>query len=71
MVRQARDLTQEQLADLIGFDPSAVSKVEAGHRRLSAVELGKWARATSVSVDALLSPGSFSVALEDPDEVSA
>lgn len=69
MARQARDLTQEQLADLIGVDPSGISKVEAGARRLSAVDLGKWARATNVSVDALLSSAPFSVVV-DPDEAA-
>ena len=70
MARQAAELTQEELAELIGFDSSSgISKVEAGHRRLSAVALGRWARATNVSVDALLGPGPFSV--EIPDEVTA
>lgn len=66
IARQACDLTQEQLAEIIGFDSSSgISKVEAGQRRLSAVALGKWARATNVSVDALLGPGPFSVEVSD------
>lgn len=71
LARQAADLSQEQLAEMIGFDSSSgISKVEAGSRRLSAVALGKWARATNVSVDALLSPGVFSVELPEPDEAA-
>ncbi len=72
MARQACDLTQEALAELIGFDASGISKVEAGSRRLSAVDLGKWARATNVSVEALLSPEPFAVYVGAVDgEVSA
>lgn len=43
--RLAMRLSQEQLAELTGLDRTMVSKIEAGTRRLDALELVRLARA--------------------------
>ncbi|MEV0283504.1 XRE family transcriptional regulator [Kribbella sp. NPDC050820] len=47
-------LTQQSLANAIGLDPTALSKVLSGKRRLSGLELALVAEATGTPVDVLL-----------------
>ena len=59
-VRQAivaSGMSQQALAERIGMDPTALSKVLTGKRRLSSLELALIADATAVRVDELLDPG--------------
>ena len=53
----ASGMSQQALAERIGMDPTALSKVLTGKRRLSSLELALIADATSVRVDELLDPG--------------
>lgn len=53
-LRQARHLSQEQLADAAGLDRSYVGGVERGTRNISLVNIGKIARALGVSLSELL-----------------
>jgi Zn-dependent peptidase ImmA (M78 family)/transcriptional regulator with XRE-family HTH domain len=58
-VRQAivtSGMSQQAFAERIGMDPTALSKVLTGKRRLSSLELALVADATSVPVDELLDP---------------
>jgi Zn-dependent peptidase ImmA (M78 family) len=48
-------MSQHVLAETVGMDPTALSKVLSGKRRLSSLELGLIADATRVPVDELLS----------------
>ena len=52
----ASGMTQHALAECIGLDPTALSKVLTGKRKLSSLELALIADATSVQVDELLAP---------------
>jgi Zn-dependent peptidase ImmA (M78 family) len=52
---QASGMSQHALAQAVGMDPTALSKVLSGKRRLSSLELGLIADATRVPVDELLS----------------
>lgn len=52
---RASGMSQHALAQAIGMDPTALSKVLSGKRRLSSLELGLIAEATRVPVDELLS----------------
>ena len=59
-VRQAivaSGMSQQALAEHIGMDPTALSKVLTGKRGLSSLELALIADATAVRVDELLDPG--------------
>jgi Zn-dependent peptidase ImmA (M78 family)/transcriptional regulator with XRE-family HTH domain len=53
----ASGMSQQALAERIGMDPTALSKILTGKRRLSSLELALIADATSVRVDELLNPG--------------
>jgi transcriptional regulator with XRE-family HTH domain len=53
-LREAQGWSQRALARWVGLDQSAVSRIEAGRRRLSAEELERFAGALHVSADALL-----------------
>jgi transcriptional regulator with XRE-family HTH domain/Zn-dependent peptidase ImmA (M78 family) len=53
-LREAQGWSQRALARWVGLDQSAVSRIEAGHRRLTADELQRFAEALSVSADDLL-----------------
>ncbi|MBO3746529.1 ImmA/IrrE family metallo-endopeptidase [Streptosporangiaceae bacterium NEAU-GS5] len=58
-VREARlaaGLSQDQLADLIGLDRTMVSKVEAGTRRLDALELVRLSQALELPIGHFLDP---------------
>ena len=63
-LREQQGWSQRALAEWVGLDQSAVSRIEAGHRRLSADELQRFADALHVTADVLLQ-GSFAPA---PDQ---
>ena len=54
-LREQQGWSQRALAKWVGIDQSAVSRIEAGRRRLSADELQRFAEALHVSADDLLS----------------
>jgi Zn-dependent peptidase ImmA (M78 family)/transcriptional regulator with XRE-family HTH domain len=53
-LRERQGWSQRALAKWVGLDQSAVSRIEAGHRRLSAEELHRFADALHVTADVLL-----------------
>ena len=53
-LRERQGWSQRALARWVDLDQSAVSRIEAGHRRLSAEELHRFADALHVSADVLL-----------------
>ncbi len=53
-LREQQGWSQRALARWVGIDQSAVSRIEAGHRRLSAEELQRFAGAFHVTADVLL-----------------
>ena len=53
-LREQQGWSQRALAKWVGIDQSAVSRIEAGHRRLSADELQRFADVLHVSADDLL-----------------
>ena len=53
-LRTQRGVAQRRLADEIGIDPSALSRVESGERGLAVSELVSLAAFLDVSTDALL-----------------
>ena len=58
-VRQARlgaGLSQDALGERIGLDRTMIAKIEAGRRRVDALELVRLASALEVSIDFLLEP---------------
>jgi transcriptional regulator with XRE-family HTH domain len=63
-LRERQGWSQRALARWVGIDQSAVSRIEAGRRRLSADELQRFADALHVSADELLKglPGTSAVA---------
>lgn len=59
--RRERGLSQRALADLLGLDQSAVSRIESGDRRVSVEELSRIAEALGTNVGALVGrPGAAS-----------
>ncbi|MFF2850252.1 helix-turn-helix domain-containing protein [Streptomyces sp. NPDC058001] len=52
--RRAAGLTQGQLAERVGLDRTAISKIESGTRRIGALELTRLADALSLPVDHFL-----------------
>jgi len=72
---RASGMSQQALAETVGMDPTALSKVLSGRRRLSSLELGLIADVTCVPVDELLSPrgrgGRNFAARTQPDETPA
>ena len=53
-LRLEQELTQEQIAEILGITRSAVSEIERGVRKVSADEVVKLAKAFNVSTDYLL-----------------
>jgi len=53
-LREQQGWSQRELAKWVGLDQSAVSRIEAGRRRVSASELQRFADAFHVSADAVL-----------------
>jgi transcriptional regulator with XRE-family HTH domain len=72
---RASGMSQQALAGTVGMDPTALSKVLSGRRRLSSLELALIADATCVPVDELLSfrepSGRNFAARIQPDETPA
>lgn len=54
--RLAADLSQDQLAAAVGLDRTMIAKIEAGVRRIDALELVKLSAALDVPLDFLLRP---------------
>ena len=54
IARIRKDLTQEQLAEIVGLSPTHMSNVETGTTRVSLTSIVRIANALSVSLDALL-----------------
>lgn len=52
--RGARDLTQEELADKLGYSPGWIADIERGRRGVSAFEAGRIALALGVSTDQII-----------------
>jgi transcriptional regulator with XRE-family HTH domain len=52
--RQARGLSQDQLAKVMGVDPSQVSRWESGDREPTLESISRLARALDVSIDVLM-----------------
>jgi len=63
VLREARSLTQEKLAEDIGIPQSNLSAVEAGKRGLSIAALRRLAKALGTTIDDLLTE---EVPLSDP-----
>lgn len=62
-IRQARianDLTQEELAEIIGITPTHLKHIESEHRKPSVDVLFKFASCLHLSLDSLLFPSSES-----------
>lgn len=55
-LRKARDMTQVELAKILGTQQTAISQVEIGNRGLTIQQVVKLARALRVSTDAILGP---------------
>jgi transcriptional regulator with XRE-family HTH domain len=55
--RRFKDLTQAQVAALVGVGEATVSRWESGDREPRATELKAWARALGLTVDELLADG--------------
>lgn len=51
--RERASLTQDQLADQINLDRTALSKIERGTRKVSAIELLELSRTLNISMDSL------------------
>lgn len=66
-LREQQGWSQRALAKWVGIDQSAVSRIEAGRRRLSADELQRFADALHVSADELLgaAPAIHSLVTDD------
>ena len=63
-IRVVRGLSQARLAERIGVDRSALSRIETGERKVSALDLVRVAQALDVTVPDL-------VTLPDPDALAA
>lgn len=55
-VRQAKGMSQAGLAEAVGLDRTMLAKIEAGTRRLDALELSRISSALQVPMDLLLTP---------------
>jgi transcriptional regulator with XRE-family HTH domain len=53
-LRERQGVSQRQLADVLGLDQSAVSRIERGERGLAVAELAGIAEHLGASVDAIL-----------------
>ena len=66
--RQAREMTQVELAKKLGITQSNLSKIERGARRIDFVELNHWA--TAMGIDIGLFVAEFEARLENPTAVA-
>ncbi len=55
-MREDRELSQEELAAMLGVPRPSISQIESGQRDISSIELAKLAKIFEISVDDLLSP---------------
>lgn len=55
-LRKTRDMTQVELAKILGTQQTAISQVELGNRGLTIQQVVKLAKALRVSTDAILGP---------------
>jgi transcriptional regulator with XRE-family HTH domain len=69
--RDARELSQSELAREAGMQPSAIAHFEAGRRKPSFDNVRALARALKVSADFLLGAESATTAFRDEDKLSA
>jgi transcriptional regulator with XRE-family HTH domain len=69
--RDARELSQSELAREAGMQPSAIAHFEAGRRKPSFDNVRALARALKVSADYLLGAESATTAFRDEDKLSA
>ncbi len=68
--RDARELSQSELAREAGMQPSAIAHFEAGRRKPSFDNVRALARALKVSADFLLGAESATTAFRDEDKLS-
>lgn len=52
--RNARDLTQIELAEKLNFSPGWIADIERGRRNVSVIDVGRIASALGVSTDSLI-----------------
>jgi transcriptional regulator with XRE-family HTH domain len=69
--RDARELSQSELAREAGMQPSAIAHFEAGRRKPSFDNVRALAKALKVSADFLLGAESATTAFRDEDKLSA
>jgi len=67
-LRETRDMTQVELAKILGTQQTAISQVELGNRGLTIQQVVKLARALRVSTDTILGPSDGSSAEELPKD---
>lgn len=61
-IREASGLSQAQVAEALGLKSgSAIAKIEAGNRRITATEFAAWAGACGTTADAVLNGEPFVV----------
>ena len=70
-MREKRELTQSDLAERAGMQPSAIAHFEAGRRKPSFDNARALARALEVSADTLLGTGTATTAFRDEDKLSS
>ena len=64
--RQLAGLSQGQVAKLMGMHRPTVSEIEAGNRRVTADEIGRFAEIFDVSTAYLLGETADKLAMDDP-----
>lgn len=64
--RKMAGLSQGQVAKLLGMHRPTISEIEAGNRRVSAVELSKFAEMYDVTVSWLLAETADQLEVDDP-----
>ena len=70
-VREARVLTQRQVADSVGLTQAAISRLEAGHTRARPTTIQRLAKALLVSPEELIYREGFVVPLGRPQQAAA
>jgi len=69
-LREAKDLSQVELAKVIGISRPAVSRIEMGERKLAGIELVKLAKYLNISVDSLVDPAKDIEVIVAPSSVN-
>jgi transcriptional regulator with XRE-family HTH domain len=70
-IREKRELTQSELAQRSGMQPSAIAHFEAGRRKPSFDNARSLAKALEISADSLLGTGTATTAFRDEDKLSS